>query len=229
MINLLSPEHWTSECEWGNAHAGGFTVFTDDNVHWKEGKLILSIKKKSFEGWYMRTPEWIRTLVTGSYTGGRLISKMQFLYGTFIIKCILPDFRGSFPAWWLYDLIGGSGVPPEIDIFEHFRKDRFLTRFKTTHTYHDTPDDAQQYSKMTCKAHWHWRPIDNREMTFMFNWLPDRMEWFCNDKLVLRILKKDVKRFPDRPMNLQINSGAGNWRVQDDKLSPLIITEMVKV
>lgn len=230
-MNLLKPDLWQYGHPWGNCPATGLIAYNETlnkNVVWNDnGTVSLNITKEDTIGWYMKVPEWVKIELPCQYTGGRLISKEPMHFGTYTFRFRLPNFRGSWVAIWLYEIFTGKmGIPPEIDLIEHFRKDGFLTRFHVTSTFHDKPTDPKNYSDQICKTRNYWFPADWKDTEIRFVWEPDRIMNYIDGRNVLTVLKRDVKCFPMHPMSLQINSGVGPWNIQDNKLSPFIIEEI---
>ena len=223
-MNFINPTLWNYELPWGQTWGDLFEIFKEKNVVWFKDRIVFNNVHEPTIGWYM-DKDWERQEVTANYSYGMIISKEQYYYGIYTMTCLLPNFRGSWPAWWMIDVTNDMGIPPEVDLMEHFRKDCLLTRFKTTHTYHDSKQGGG-YDKMICKAKWQWFPVDNREMTFTFDWTASYMKWYVNGKLILQIMKADVNKFPNKPMNLLVGSGMGNWNIQNSKLKPLIVTKL---
>ncbi|MFZ4569742.1 MAG: family 16 glycosylhydrolase [Bacteroidales bacterium] len=223
-MNLLKPELYVGELPWGNTLGNHFCIASERNVRWFPGGVAFDVAHEQTEGWYM-APGWVRTPVTADYGFGWIVSKDQYGPGIYNMKCRLPNFRGSFPSWWFYDVLSPDegGIQCEIDVFEHFRKDSFLTRFKTTQTYHD------KGVMHKCKARWQFPPVDFDDMTFQFIWQENRIAWVVNGKQVMEVFKDDVNQFPTKPMNIIIGSGLGDWNVQQERLSPFIVHELTKI
>ena len=221
-MNLLKPDLWTTEHKFGNTSPDSMCAFHPDMTQWADGQMILNNRKEVSPGWYMKVPGWIKTDCLKDYRAARQVSVQQFQFGTFDIVFRLPNFRGSWPAIWLI----GDTVPPEIDIMEHFFKSFCIDRYKTTHTYHDLSDGSEYSKIIACKANWQGFDVTGRDMRIKFIWDPGKLTWMVNDKTVLVVLPSQCKEFPKRPMNLIINSGVGDWNVQDDKLEPFIIKKL---
>ncbi len=220
-MNLLDKSLWTPYSECGNTAPEFLHTFVDGCVKWSD-TLELSVKHEPAMGWYMRVPGWFKVEELKPYQAGRVVSKNQYLYGKFEFTCRLPSFRGAWPAIWLL----GSTMPPEIDIMELFYK-KCIDRYKTTHTHHDLPTEPGKYSKIIkSRAYWQAFDVTARDMTFTLNWTEGKLEWLVNGDLVQVVIKPECKEFPSKPMNLIINSGVGDWSIQNDKLTPFVIKSM---
>lgn len=230
-MNLLKPEYWKYYHPWGSCPETGLISYNEElnhNVKWNDdGTVSLFITKEDTIGWYMKNPEWVKVELPCQYTGGRMISKELLHFGTYKFKFRLPNFRGSWIAIWLYEIFTKFlGIPPEIDVIEHFRKDCFLTRFHVTSTFHDKPSNPNDYSDEICRVRKYWLPADWFDTEIVFVWEPSRIMNYIDGRNVLTVLKSQVKSFPIYPMSLQINSGVGPWNIQDNKLNPFIIKEV---
>jgi beta-glucanase (GH16 family) len=217
-MNLLKPEFWRYDHPWGSCPATGLIAYNetlDKNIIWNtDGSVSLLVTKENKTGWFMKTPEWVRVELPCQYTGGRIISKDPLWYGTYTFKFRLPNYKGSWIAIWLYEIFTKQmGVPPEVDLIEHFRKDGFLTRLHVTSTYHDKPSNPTNYSDQTVKTRNYWYPVDWCDTEIRYIWQPDRIMVYVDGKNVLTVLKSQVKSFPDFPMSLQLNSGVGDWKI----------------
>lgn len=107
----INTSNWSFETGrgqngWGNNE---LQFYRRENTSLKDGNLIITAKKESFEG--------------SEYTSSRLvtINKQQFRYGRIDIRAALPRGQGLWPALWML----GSNFPTvgwpkcgEIDIME---------------------------------------------------------------------------------------------------------------
>lgn len=232
-MNLLTSSTCDYNFSWGNTGKDLVCASNPNNVIWhQDGSITFLNKKETILAWYM-DDNWNKVDVVRHYTIGTVVSKNPFYYGTYKLVCQLPNFRGSWPAFWFLDTSlsveqggNGMGIPPEIDVFEHFRKKGFWNRFKTTHTYHDKPIEKGKYSHMTCKAKRRLCPVDNRSIEFLFSWSAKEMVWFVDGKYIMTITPNDVSRYPDQPMNIILGSGIGNWDIDDNKLAPFLVKSL---
>lgn len=210
-MNLLTQQ-WNYSLPWSNYQ--GISAAFERNVLWFPNNVTFRNVKEVCEGWRM-DENWNRVTSLADYSCGMIVSKEQYHFGVYTIKCQLPDFRGSFPAMWLFDCLP-NGQKLEVDIMEQFRKDaNCLSRNKITVTYHDD-------KTMTSKA---IRGIGS-EVTCQLIWLPEVLRWVVNGKQVMEVKRSDVTNFPDKPLNLIVNSGIGDWGVQDDKLDSFLINKL---
>lgn len=229
-MNILNSSSCNFNLPWGNTGKDLVAASLKENVIWfNDGSIEFRNLKEVVPAWYMDS-SWNKVETIRDYSFGMVVSKDQFYYGDYRIVCQLPNFRGSWPALWFIDTTlpasqggNGMGIPPEIDVFEHFRKKGFWNRFKTTHTYHDKPFSPDHYSKMTCKAKKRLCPVDNRDISFRFLWTPNYMMWFVDAIHVMTIEPGNVARYPDQPMNIVLGGGFGNWGIDDKRIAPFIV------
>ena len=140
------------------------------------------------------------------YLSGALESiNKEFLYGYFEIRCKIPVHKGAFPAFWLWGQCREENTNcedphyEEIDIFEYtweitkkennpdsqwFGDDRCYTLGMY---YNETGDiENLQQNKVAKKRS---RLSDDEPSmgewnTFGCLWMPDKVEWYINDRLV---------------------------------------------
>ena len=234
MINFLNEECWQYEMPWGSVInpdlVGKEIAITGKLVNFNKNYLTFRTKKGNFQA-YKRDKNW--NVICGTYEWGvgSCIAKNEFRthFGKYLFKFKLPNYRGSWPAIWLIDLHhetnGGMGMPPEIDIMEHFRKDSFLTRFHHTATYHGgfTYENDVEIVKKLRKC-WGFWPVDLQEVEIEFLWNEKEMVWIVDGKEKLRI-PNTVQKYPLKPMNLIIGTGIGlDWKpIESDE--PFIVTK----
>lgn len=217
-MNLLEQKHWDYELPWGNV-INPFTqkeiIIVPELVKFQADAIRFSVAKGKFNG-YKRGRRWDKIPTQSEWGIGHIIAKPEARthFGTYTFRFTLPNFRGSWPAIWLVDMKpevhGGMGMPPEIDIFEHFRKDNFLTRFHITSTFHCGP--TYENNSIRQGTYKKWVPLDWRPIEIEFTWHPVIMSWRVNGKLILE-LHGGTPNFPTKPMNLLIGAGLGlDWR-----------------
>jgi len=210
-MNLLIKDIWNYSLPWSNYQ--GISAAQERNVLFFPNNITFLNYKEVCEGWRM-DENWQKVTSLADYSCGMIVSKEQIYYGTYTIKCQLPDFRGSFPAFWLFDC-SKDGQKLEVDIFEQFRKDNCLSKYKVTVTYHDD-------KTVTSKAVWG----TTNEITAQLVWLPDILIWLINGKKVKEVKKSEVVNFPDRPLHVIVNSGTGDWKVQDEKIDSFLVSKL---
>lgn len=111
--NPIGRTHGSSELQY----------YKDENITVNNGRLYLTAKYEP--GSYLTWDGSQGVYKHYDYTSGWIFSKRQFSSGMFEIKCKVPKFNCSFPAFWLYDY---GYEWNEIDIFE------FVTNTRNTLT-----------------------------------------------------------------------------------------------
>jgi beta-glucanase (GH16 family) len=193
-----------------------------------DGSVHFGCSNAACNGW-KRDKDWNIVKTIAQWSVGAVVLKDQCRthFGTYQFIFKTPNFRGSWPAIWLIDLHpappkgDGMGMPPEIDIFEHFRKDGFLTRFHITHSFHQGPTYAN--NTLMTKTYWKLWPLDLKEIELTFIWQPGEMKWIVNGKNVMTV-PSGTPNYPTKPMNLLMNAGLGlDWKPNTGKFEDFII------
>jgi beta-glucanase (GH16 family) len=231
-MNLIDKNLWNYEFPWGTTGSPFFCSSQKELVTWdNNGSVIFNVGYDStnlYKGWY-KDNNWNTVYAYTQYANSLCITKDQYGFGTYEMVCRLPNFRGSWPAFWFIDILdsktqGGMGIPPEIDVFEHFRKDSCLTRFHVTTTYHGGPTYEDDWMKQ--KAKYSLCPVDKNDMKFKLIWNENSFSVYVNDRKTLQIDKDSSVGFPYKPMNVIMNSGIGNWEPDVSKFSPFVVKSL---
>jgi beta-glucanase (GH16 family) len=225
-MNLIDKNLWDYEFPWGTTLSPYFCSSQKDLVAWNEGETLFNVGYdpiNKFTAWY-RDANWKVVNTSTTYAGGMIVSKEQYGFGTYEMICKLPNFRGSWPAFWFIDISGVMGIPPEIDAFEHFRKDSCLTRHHVTTTYHGGPTYENDWSKHANK--YSLCPIDKNDLKSVLVWNSDSFSVFINDKKTLTINRDSSKGFPYKAMNIIVGSGIGNWNPEVKKFAPFVVKSL---
>lgn len=231
-MNLLEKSRWNYEFPWGsiiNPDTGREICISEKLVTFdRDGSVHFGCSNTPSRGWQTGAngrPVEVESL----WSVGAAISKDEYRthFGSYDFSFRLPNFRGSWPAIWLIDLIpgppngNGMGIPPETDIFEHFRKDGFLTRFHISHSFHKGPTYAN--NTILSKKYWKFLPLDLKNIELTFNWTEDGMTWIVNGRRILAI-SAETPNYPTRPMNLVLNSGLGlDWKPDAGKFEDFVL------
>jgi beta-glucanase (GH16 family) len=226
MIDLLKNKaDWVNEFPWGTSIDPFITNSMSEMVIWKpDGTVEFNVSDNfMYKGWVM-DDNWQRKDCYTPYVNGMIISKQQFLYGTFHWKMRLPGFRGSWPGGWLIDVTNNMGCPPEVDAFEGGFKDCLLSWFHLTATYNDGPTYENNLNISKVKRY--WLPITWFDIDVDFVWRTDYLSIIIDGKLVMEIHKSDYHKFPNQPMNFIFGSGIGNWNPQKNKFKPVILKSL---
>jgi beta-glucanase (GH16 family) len=217
MIDLLKIEYEKNGWQWSNYGNGGLAIYEERNVSMPNGELHLKPRYGYYNGW-----EWNhnyeRVYKPMDYASGMVISKRTFLYGHFTFDVTLPNFRGAWPAIWLYpETIGWA---QEIDIFEQFRKDSWWTRFRTqVGIYRIQPDRIERLTY--ARQAYRFTPYDKRRHVFELIWKPESITVKIDGRV--RFFVDDPRFAMPSPMNLIMNLAIGDWKPDHTRLSPFII------
>jgi hypothetical protein len=232
MMNLLDKTCWDYAYPWGsiiNPDTDKEICINEKLVKFdSDGSVRFGCSNTPCNGW-KRDKNWNVVNTTTQWSVGGIIAKDEHRthFGVYRFTFRLPDFRGSWPAIWLIDLHpmppkgDGMGMPPEIDIFEQFRKDGFLTRFHMAQTFHQGP--TYEHNTLISKQYWKLVPLDINDIELIFTWLPTGMKWTVNGKNTMNV-SPDTPNYPARPMNLLINAGLGlDWKPNAGKFKDFIV------
>ncbi len=128
-----------------------------------------------------------------TYTGGGIISKELFGYGYYETKCTLfAEGGGLHSAFWL---MGGSGngisLPKantvfEIDGFEFDSNKPDTISFNLNYKIGTVYGDINKYTVPS---------LSKREAVCGFEWMPDRISWYLDGKLMHTVDAKDQPLF----------------------------------
>ncbi len=232
-MNLINKNLWNYEFDWGTTSSPFFCSSQKDFVVWDDARnqIFFNVGYDStnkYPAWY-RDKSWNKVTTFTPYAGGMIVTKDQYEFGTYEMICKLPNFRGSWPAFWLIDISdketqGGMGIPPEVDVLEHFRKDSCLTRHQITTTFHGGPSYENDWVKRGNK--YSLCPVDNKDLTATLIWNANSLSIYINGKKTLTINKDSSKGFPYKAMNVIVGSGVGNWKPNVEKFAPFIVKSL---
>jgi len=222
-MDLLNRELWQTFDQFGTLPGNNLGVIEEDMTVFSGRAVEFHVDKQPTMGWKWNAGWTEKIYQTREYKIGHVISCQQYHYGTYKMIVRLPEFRGSWPAIWMIDISPKMNIPPEIDIFEQFRKDGWLTRYKLACTYHDGPtyENNVTYSKNARSC----CPLDQNIVLISFTWTPVAMRWFINKKPIMEIQSKAWINYPIHPMNIVMGAGVGNWKPQDNKLGPFEVVQ----
>ena len=226
VINLLDRSLFAEELPWGASPTGRIFNYQAEEVLWSASQVGFGVSKKSNTARFRGEGSWEWQYRQREYQAGLIVSKNRYHFGTYECTCRLPDFRGSWPAFWLIDVVdvasGGQGIPPETDVFEHFRKDGFSTRFRVTSTFHFGSSYSGENKRVEARTACF--PWDRTFHTFRLKWNKDLLLTSVDDKEILRI--ENDPWIPRQPMNVLLSSGVGDWGPDSVKFTPFVVTAL---
>jgi beta-glucanase (GH16 family) len=164
--------HWgydvgTGPNGWGNQELQYYTQNRPENARVKDGKLIITARKESYEG--------------SAYTSARLVTKETgtWRYGRIDVRARLPRGRGTWPAIWLLPVdntYGGWPKSGEIDVMEHVGYDQG-TVHATVHTEAYNHIKGTQVGKSIQVA-----DASDRFHTYSLIWDAQKIQVFLDDE-----------------------------------------------
>lgn len=230
-MNLINEKYWQYELPWGNTinpNTNNQIAMSKDLVKFENGQVICTVKNEDTPCW-KRGPNWEVVQTTAPWAIGHMVAKEEARthYGVYKFKFRLPNFRGSWPAIWFIDphdvrTQGGMGIPPELDVFEHFREDCFKSRFNISQTFHGGPTYEDNHAQQTFYKR--WLPLDWFDIEMELIWISTRITIYTNGKMTFNI-PSTFYNFPTKPMNLLIGAGIGTmWKPKTPK--PFIVKQI---
>lgn len=202
---LPDPNKWSYDVGghgWGNNELQYYTNERAKNVRVKQGRLIIEAHKETYEG--------------NAYTSAKLLTrgKGEWKYGRFEIRAILPQGRGTWPAFWMMPVqsnYGDGGWPDngEIDIMEHVGYDQGHVH-STIHcdAYNHVIGTQVGSGIQVPDAHLNYH-------VYALEWWEDRIEAYVDDEKYFTFPNegKDWRTWPfDHPFYLILNLAiGGNW------------------
>jgi hypothetical protein len=227
-MNLLDKKYWKYSLPWGttvNPNTDNQIAIWPELITFYPDRVEFMVKKELTECW-KRGSNWEMVGTTAPWAIGHMISLERYYFGTYLFKFRLPNFRGSWPAIWMIDTFdvtqGGIGIPPELDIFEHFRKDKLNTRFGITQTFHGGPTYENNHA--TQHSWRRWLPVDWFDINMEMTWTKDFIKLKINGREHWNIPSTQYG-FPKGPMNLLIGGGIGtDWNPETPK--PFIVKQI---
>ena len=182
----------------------GFLIDSTITVNVNKGQLELKMQyAPDYLDSIWRTSGW--EPIISSYVGGEVSTRKRFLYGVFECKAKYALKSGSWPAFWL---IGGEDIPcppgghgSEIDIAELSCASDFPTMFHVIHRYYPPVDCNTSILKNMNNKSYHVSGKPEYS-TYKCIWMPDKIQYFINDKLMHEVINQDYEWFPSIPLNL---------------------------
>ncbi len=199
-------------CGWGNNELEVYTEKRPENARVEDGKLILEVRKESFQG--------------AHYTSARMVSKNKgtWKYGRFEIRAKLPAGRGLWPAVWMLPTnwhYGGWPKSGEIDIMENvgYWPDSVLG------TIHTGAYNGMLGTQKTNGLH--FTDLSKAFHVYAIEWNTDTISFFVDDVKyqVFGNQHKGAETWPfDQEFHLLLNIAVGgNWGGKfgvDDEIFP---------
>jgi len=203
-------DNFTFNLGWGNTHEDWKAVHVQKNVIQQHDGIYILTERELITGWRYKDDKTVNILQ--EYSTGLMVSKQQWLYGEFEAEMTLPDFVGSWPAFWLYPMFN-DGLHAtnydEIDFMEQFRKNWFSK-------YH-IQGNVHKNGTMTPRTKW----VCSRRMKLTGIWKDNAVLMYLNGKLFHSVYGKE--NVSQRAMNVIVGMGVGNWNVKLTDKSTMII------
>lgn len=201
----LNKNKWNTEFPWGR-HS--------DNLLWEEEKIQIYNSKANFMidydpgthyGWWGDHKYEYKTAMINT------LGKFEQKYGRWECKAKVKNIKGLFPAFWMLTPVwihseapnNKEVIMPEIDIFEHFNRDK-NKRIESTYHYGLSYDDG--YHKFTGNG------IKHTDFTKDFHiyaveWTEDKLEFSVDEEVFKVLYFKNYKDYDraNKPMYLILN------------------------
>jgi beta-glucanase (GH16 family) len=175
--NQLDSYKWRTDYPWGrNYDPTTYMEYMTDgqNLIFQDGNLDLVARN---DGIWARGIEYLpddyimqdggQNLRWWPYTSGMIFSRRKFKYGLFEIKCTLPEGKGLWPAFWLFE-----GDPhEEFDIFEY--KGEYPNMF---HIDVHCPVGCSNFGGWAVTS----GDLTSQPSVFMGEWGPEFSFWYYN-------------------------------------------------
>lgn len=198
---MPDPQKWdydTGGHGWGNNELQYYTEADPDNVQVKDGHLIITARKESFQD--------------NNYTSTKLITRdrADWQYGRIEVSARLPEGKGTWPAIWMLPDVEKLNWPRdgEIDIMEHVGFDPGVVH-GTVHT------EAYNHTKGTQVGKQIQVPDFNESFhEYAIEWTPEKIEWYLDDELYHTFENEgNEAAWPfDKPFYLILNVAVGgDW------------------
>lgn len=222
-------ENWLFDHGWGNSSDNIENVFLRSHVEFDgyHVKVKTTHSETPYDGWMCKDDGILH--MPKNYASGILISKEQFLYGDFECRVILPNFRGSWSAFWLYPHFDDGmhdTLYNEIDWYEQFRKDNFLSRHWIQAGLYKKEKkvsfNVHKKRKVWSLLGYHF---GKREISIRGVWSKKEVTCYVNDRKVFCV--HDQNLVPFRPMNVIVGNGVGMWKPKlskDESKNDMLIT-----
>ncbi len=137
-----------------------------------------------------------------NYTTNQLISKKEFQYGYFEIRCRIPvpdtpkTNTGIGPNFWLWDK--DSSITSEIDVFEFNGKtNHFISNV------HYIAESGEEHHGL--KNHPDYIVVDDSEFhTYAVHWTPRKIKFYFDDELFVKT-RKYADNMVSMPLIIDVN------------------------
>jgi len=220
---------WLFDHGWGNTHSDLRNIFLRENVSFEKGAIrIKTVHHADLVPGWMCEGDGIVELMK-DYSSGVVISKKQFLYGEFECHVVLPKFRGSWSAFWLYPHFDDglhNTTYDEIDWYEQFRKDNCLSKHKIQIGLYKRFQEINAHEKKKVWSLQRYTEL-GKELKILGVWNQYGVSCYINGRKKFEITDKNL--ISNRPMNIIAGNGVGDWKPRLKKNSrdnDLLFTHM---
>jgi beta-glucanase (GH16 family) len=184
-------------CGWGNNEPQYYTWDRKENARVVNGELVIEARREKFEG--------------ANYTSARLSTKHKgdWTYGRIVVRALLPNGLGTWPAIWMLpteNRYGGWPKSGEIDIAETvgYQKD---TLHQTIHTdSYNGMYRTQRTNVMSLSGH------GKQYHEYAIEWSAEKIEYYLNGQKTYTFPREaaDSRKWPfDQPFHLILNMAIG--------------------
>jgi len=197
--SILKWKYQVGDGGWGNDELQYYTDGQNSTV--EDGSLIISARKES--------------MGDSLYTSSRMNTVRTFLYGKFVVRAILPQASGTWPAIWMMpdkSVYGSWPNSGEIDIMEHIGVDMNKVHFSIhTEKYYFKINTQKTYISVIPN-------VSTEYHVYGIEWLPDKIMFTVDGILKWTYKPTNYVSCPsseewpfDKPSYLILNVALGGW------------------
>lgn len=180
-FNTLDAQRWTVSNGWTNGDHQGCT-WSAHNVAVEDGRTTLLLDDRASR--------------ERPFSCAEIQTKDVYGYGTYEVRLRAAPGPGTVTAFFTYNGPGlGLGAPHDEIDFEFLGKDPSSVQLNY---YADGKGGHEHFAKLSSDA-------STTVHDYAFEWLPDKIRWFIDGKLVHEEKPKDGVPFPTHPGRIMIS------------------------